>query len=81
MPIAGPVFTEWYWTPIFFAIVYGPPIAAVAGGLYVAGRFTRLRRRTRAAAALVLAPAIVLGGVAVHATKREGFIGGQRERG
>ena len=68
VPIAGPVFTEWYWTPIFFAIVYGPPIAAVAGGLYLAGRLTRLRRRTRAAAALVLAPAIVLGGVAVAAT-------------
>src|SRR5688572_2739768 len=68
VPIAGPVFTEWYWTPIFLAIVYGPPIAAVAGGLYLAGRFTRLRRRTRAAAALVLAPAIVLGGLAVVAT-------------
>lgn len=68
VPIAGPVFTEWYWTPIFFAIVYGPPIAAVAGGLYLAGRLTRLRRLTRAAAALVLAPAIVLGGVAAYAT-------------
>jgi hypothetical protein len=68
MPIAGPVFTEWYWGPIFFAIVYGPPISAVAGGLYLLGCFTRLRRRTRAAAALVLAPAIVLGGVAVAAT-------------
>lgn len=68
VPIAGPVFTEWYWTPIFFAIAYGPPIAAVAGGLYLLGRFTRLRRRTRAAVALVLAPAIVIGGVAVAAT-------------
>ena len=37
VPIAGPVFTEWYWGPIFFAIVYGPPIAAIAGGL-VPGR-------------------------------------------
>ena len=70
VPIAGPVFTEWYWTPIFFAIVYGPPIAAVAGGLYLAGRFTNLRRRTRAAAALVLAPAIVLGGVAAATWRR-----------
>jgi hypothetical protein len=68
VPIAGPVFTEWYWTPIFFAIVYGPPMAAVAGGLYLAGRFTSLRRRTRAVAALALAPAIVLGGVAAYAT-------------
>src|ERR671912_756446 len=30
VPIAGPVFTEWYWTPIFFAIVYGPPMAEAA---------------------------------------------------
>ena len=68
VPIAGPVFTEWYWGPIFFAIVYGPPIAAIAGGLYLAGHFTSLRRRTRAAAALALAPAIVLGSVAAYAT-------------
>ena len=68
VPIAGPVFTEWYWGPIFFAIVYGPPIAAIAGGLYLAGRFTSLRRRTRAAVALALAPAIVLGSVAAYAT-------------
>jgi len=68
VPIAGPVFTEWYWAPIFFAIVYGPPIAAIAGGLYLAGRFTRLSRPTRAATALVLAPAIVLGGVTAYAT-------------
>jgi hypothetical protein len=64
------VFTEWYWTPIFFAIVYGPPIAVVAGLLYVLGRFAGLRRRTRAAAALVLAPALVLGAVAVVTTLR-----------
>ena len=69
VPIAGPVFTEDDWPVrlIFFAIVYGPPIAAIAGGLYLAGRVTRLKRLARAAAALVLAPAIVLGGVAVHA--------------
>jgi hypothetical protein len=70
VPIAGPVFTEWYWGPIFFALVYGPPIVAVAGALYLLGRFTWLRRRraARAAIALVLAPALVLGGVAVAAT-------------
>ncbi len=68
VPIAGPVFTEWYWTPIFFALLFGPPILAVAGTLYWLGRFTRLRRRTRAAAALLVAPALVLGGVAVAAT-------------
>jgi hypothetical protein len=70
VPIAGPVFTEWYWTPIFLAIVYGPPILAVAGGLYLALRRTRLRRVARAAVALVLAPALVIGGVAVWATAK-----------
>ena len=68
VPIAGPVFTEWYWTPIFLAIVYGPPILAVGGGLYLALRRTRLRRLARAAIAVVLAPALVIGGVAVWAT-------------
>jgi hypothetical protein len=68
MPFAGPVFTEWYWTPIFHAIVYGPPILVLAGVLYALGRFTRLRRRTRAAAALAAAPVLVLGGVAVVST-------------
>ena len=56
MPIAGPVFVEWYWGPIFLAVVYGPPIAAIAGGLYLAGHFDRVcgagpapsrRRRSR----------------------------------
>src|SRR5215212_6203251 len=70
VPIAGPVFTEWYWAPIFFVLLYGPPIAVVTGGLYVLGRFTPLRRRTRAAVALTIAPALVLGGVAVAATVR-----------
>jgi hypothetical protein len=70
VPIAGPVFTEWYWTPIFFAIVYGPPITVVGGLLYLLGRFTGLRRRIRAAAAIVLAPALVLGAVAVVTTVR-----------
>ena len=68
VPIAGPVFTERCWTPIFLAIVYGPPILAVAGGLYLALRRSRWPRAARAALALVLAPAIVLGSVAVVAT-------------
>ena len=68
VPIAGPVFPEWYWGPIFFVLVYGPPILAIAGGLYALGRFTPLRRRTRAVAALLIAPALALGGVAVAAT-------------
>jgi hypothetical protein len=29
---AGPVFTEWYWGPIFFVLLYGPAIAAAALG-------------------------------------------------
>jgi len=70
MPIAGPVFTEWYWTPIFLAIFYGPPIAAVAGALYLALHPTRWRRAGRAAAALVLATALVPGGVAVVGTAK-----------
>lgn len=66
VPIAGPVFTEDDRpTRLIF---YGLPIAAIAGGLYLAGRLTRLTRVTRAAAALALAPAIVLGSVAVYAT-------------
>jgi hypothetical protein len=70
VPIAGPVFTDWYWEPFFYALLYGPPIAAIAGALYLLGHFTRLRRRraARAAIALVLAPTLVIGGVAVAAT-------------
>src|SRR5687768_468943 len=68
MPIAGPVFTEWYWGPIFFAIVYGPPILVTAGVLYLALRRTGWRRAARAALALVLAPALVLGVLAAVAT-------------
>ena len=70
MPIAGPVFVEWYWTPIFFAIVYGPPILATAGVLYLLGRLTGWRRRARAALALTVAPVLVLGAVAAVATVR-----------
>jgi hypothetical protein len=68
VPIAGPVFTEWYWTPLFFTLFYGPPALALAGVLYALGRFTRLRRRTRALGALALAPALLLTGVAVAGT-------------
>src|SRR4051812_16709413 len=70
MPIAGPVFTEWYWTPLLFVIFAGPPILAVAALLYRLGRRTGWRRRTRAAAALVLAPTVVLGGAAIVSTLR-----------
>jgi hypothetical protein len=68
VPIAGPVFTEWYWTPIFFAILYGPPILAVAGVLHLLLRRTGWRRAARAVVALVAAPALVLGGFAIVRT-------------
>jgi len=37
---AGPIsiFTEWYWTPIFFTMVYGPWIVALGSVTYVAYR-------------------------------------------
>ena len=35
---AGPVFPEWYWGPILFAIVYGPVLAVAAFGADVAVR-------------------------------------------
>jgi len=57
-----------YWTPIFLAIVYGPPIAAVAGALYLLARRTGWRRATRAAAALAAATALVVAGAAVWRT-------------
>ena len=60
MPIAGPVFVEWYWTPIFLAVVYGPPILAVAGVLYLLARRTGWRRGTRAAAALASARPVLV---------------------
>jgi hypothetical protein len=65
MWLAGPVFTEWYWTPIFAVIVYGPPVMAVATALYLGTQRTRLRRRSRAAAALLGATALVVGGVQI----------------
>lgn len=30
MVVAGPVFTEWYWGPIFFLLVVGPPLSCLA---------------------------------------------------
>jgi hypothetical protein len=68
VPIAGPVFPEWYWEPIFLALFYGPPILALAGVLYGLGRFTGWRRRTRAATALIAAPVLIAGGAAIVAT-------------
>ncbi len=56
-PFAGPVFPEWYWGPIFFALVYGPGLLAVAFVVDVVAR-RRLKGSRRAA----LAAGVVLGG-------------------
>jgi len=44
MVIAGPVFPEWYWGPIFFLVFFSPIIAGLTTGLYLAAR-RRVRRR------------------------------------
>jgi len=59
-PLAGPVFTEWYWGPILFIVFYGPPLAAVAFVVDFA-----VRRRVRplgTAQRLGLAAAVMSGG-------------------
>ncbi len=47
---AGPVFPEWYWGPIFFAVVFGPVLAGVAlvADLAISRRAGRLSWRRRA---------------------------------
>lgn len=60
--LAGPVFPEWYWTPLFLTIMFGPPILLLAtGGTFIAGRIARRRgipfgrgRRLGVALALIL---------------------------
>jgi hypothetical protein len=46
MVIAGPVFTEWYWGPIFFLLLFSPVLAGLTTALYLAAR-RRVRRRAR----------------------------------
>ena len=66
MVIAGPVFPEWYWGPIFFLIFYSPLIAVVGVSLLLSTR--RWRRPTprsafaRAAGSLLGAIALVFAG-------------------
>lgn len=64
--LAGPVFPEWYWGPIFFTLLFGPPVTGVAVLLYV----LPLRRMrggpvARIAAACALSATLVIGGWAV----------------
>jgi hypothetical protein len=63
--LAGPVFTEWYWGPLFALLLFGPPVSGVAAVLY----FTALRRfpgrLARLATAVALSAVLVVGGWAV----------------
>jgi hypothetical protein len=36
--LAGPVFPEWYWSPIFFLIAYSPLLAVGTGVAYAVAR-------------------------------------------
>jgi hypothetical protein len=54
---AGPVFPEWYWGPIFFALLFGPPLLAAA---FVVDRV--VRRRLTGAQRCGLAAGVVVGG-------------------
>jgi hypothetical protein len=67
MPVvAGPVFTEWYWGPLFAVLLFGPPVSGVAALLYVAFR-RRLPggRAARIVGAYALSTGLVVGGWAV----------------
>ena len=64
--LAGPVFTEWYWGPLFAVLLFGPPVSVLAAVLYLV-----LRRRlpggrvARGAAAYALSALLIVGGWAV----------------
>jgi hypothetical protein len=48
LPLAGPVFLEWYWGPLFFLFFYVPPLALGAMLVDVlANRLARRRGRQR----------------------------------
>ena len=64
--IAGPVFPEWYWGPIFFLIFYSPLIAVVGVALFLLSRRWRRPspawRVARIAGSLLGAIVLVLAG-------------------
>lgn len=63
MPIAGPVFPEWYWGPIFLLIAAAPVVTVVAVLLYLVMRRRGWGSRPVAAiASLVLAGSVMVGG-------------------
>ena len=71
MVFAGEVFPEWYWGPIFFAILFGPPlIAAAFFADFAVRRWVRpLRWRQRAglwAGVIVGGTLLILGGRALR---------------
>ena len=54
---AGPIFTEWYWDPIFFAILFGPVLVGLA---FVVDRL--VGRQLAAVRRAALAVGVVAGG-------------------
>ena len=44
MNLAGPVFTEWYWGPIFFVVFFGPFIVGGAAVVTALIRWNMVRR-------------------------------------
>jgi hypothetical protein len=65
MVFAGPVFTEWYWTPVFFLIVYGPLLVAGTTAACLVLRRRGQLTLARAVAAFLVTVAVVLVGSAV----------------
>jgi hypothetical protein len=72
MVIAGPVFPEWYWGPIFFLVFFGPLVAGLTTAIYLV-----VRRRGRSgpvvavACFVVSAVAVLLGGAIWRSAKFE----------
>ena len=66
---AGPVFQEWYWTPIFFAIICGPPLAAVAFAVDFGVR--RWLRPLGVPQRVALAAVVVVGGTGLTVVRFE----------
>ncbi|HVF52235.1 MAG TPA: hypothetical protein VNC78_01375 [Actinomycetota bacterium] len=69
MILAGPVFEEWYWGPLWFAVFFGPPILIAAGGITALAAFVARRRGSplgrRRAAVLFLCLTPLLTGLTV----------------
>ena len=66
---AGPVFTEWYWGPIFFLALFGPPLLVAAFLVDLA--VNRWVRRLRAPQRVGLWAGVVVGGALAIVGGRE----------